>query len=269
MTPPQLHAFQELNDALITAPALAIPNLSQPFTLDVDASKLGFGATLLQKDGAGQQQVCAYMSRTTTPSERRWAHPNKLEAQAIVWAVDRLRPYLHSPFILRTDARNLCWLMRQDLTSGMYARWVMKLSEYKFEIQHATVPAADALSRNPPVLNPLEDDTDDSTMTSAGDSGSHVNVLIAQSDDAATLSNIPTVFANIRAPPSALPEDPTLEDIMKAQERDPGIARFIYDLKQGKSTTSKQGTYYFQGDVLYHQHAGVTGLHEQLVIPTV
>ena len=180
-----------------------------------------------------------------------------------------MRPCLYSPCVLRMDASWLCWLMRQDLTAGMYARWVMKLSEYKFEIQHATVPAADALSRNPPVLNPLEDDTDDSTMTSAGDSDSHVNVLIAHPADAATLSNIPTVFATTKPPPSIMLDDPTLEDIMIAQQHDPGIARFTYDLKQGKSTTSKQGTYYLQGDVLHHQQAGVTGLHQQLVIPTV
>ena len=108
------------------------------------------GCVLLQEvDGA--LVPCGYYSRSTTAPERKWAHPNKLEVRAIVWAVDHLAQFLRSrPFTIRTDARNLLWLFNdRDGGRGMHARWIMKLAEFDFTLVHASVPAADALSRAP------------------------------------------------------------------------------------------------------------------------
>ena len=142
LTLEQRAAFDRLKQLVASAPALRLPDLNRPFQIEVDASKDGFGCVLLQEVD-GRLVPCGYYSRATNKHERRWAHPNKLEARAIVWAVDRLSQFLRSnPFVIRTDARNLLWLLDND--TGMYSRWVIKLSEYDFTIQHAAVPAADA-----------------------------------------------------------------------------------------------------------------------------
>ena len=285
LTPPQRDAMEKIKEALTTAPAIALPNMNKPFTLDVDACAQGFGATLLQLDGEGSMQVCAYMSRTTTPTEKRWGHPNKLEAQAIVWAVDRLRPYLHSPFVLRTDARNLCWLMRQNLDSGMYARWVMKLSEFDFEVKHATIPAADALSRNAVDINdegglvalshnavvdvPIAENIAEIAEIEDENRDQLLSILVADADDSTALDNVPTVYVKLSSQAPAVTTDPSLEDIVQEQRKDPVLNRIIKELENGQMVKSKQGTYYIECNVLHHQQKGLTGIHEQLVIPMI
>ena len=42
-------AFQTLKKALISAPVLALPNFSLPFTIETDASAKGFGVVLQQQ----------------------------------------------------------------------------------------------------------------------------------------------------------------------------------------------------------------------------
>lgn len=44
-------------------PTLAIPNWSQPFIIDTDASDVGIGAVLSQVDQEGTEHVIAYGSR--------------------------------------------------------------------------------------------------------------------------------------------------------------------------------------------------------------
>ncbi|MEO1689857.1 MAG: ribonuclease H family protein, partial [Pseudomonadota bacterium] len=48
LTGDQQRAFDRIKELLTSAPALLLPDLSEPFELEVDASKEGFGAVLLQ-----------------------------------------------------------------------------------------------------------------------------------------------------------------------------------------------------------------------------
>ena len=43
-------AFKMVKKACLKAPVLAVANLDKPFILETDASKLGLGAVLSQKD---------------------------------------------------------------------------------------------------------------------------------------------------------------------------------------------------------------------------
>ena len=108
------------------------------------------GGRTLQCYDTGELHVVRFLSRATTPAERRYGHPSKLESRAVVWATERLRQYLLGRhFTLQTDARNLVWLSQRQLDRGPFARWIVQLSEYDFTVEHATVPAEDALSRHP------------------------------------------------------------------------------------------------------------------------
>ena len=61
-------AFQALKTALSTAPVLHMPDFSQDFIVDVDASGSGFGAVLHQGDGA-----VAFYSRSIAPTHAKLA----------------------------------------------------------------------------------------------------------------------------------------------------------------------------------------------------
>ena len=55
-------AFETLNKACLEAPVLAFANFDKPFLLERDASKLGLGAVLSQKQADSQYHPVAYAS---------------------------------------------------------------------------------------------------------------------------------------------------------------------------------------------------------------
>ena len=65
----QQNAFDALKKALVMQPILRMVDLSQPFILQVDASKDGFGAVLLQEKKVRKNHA-AYASRKLKTSEK-------------------------------------------------------------------------------------------------------------------------------------------------------------------------------------------------------
>ena len=68
------------------APLLSFADYSKPFLLEMDASKDGLGAVLLQKGTNGKYHPIAYGRKALTKSERNY-HSSKLEFLALKWAV--------------------------------------------------------------------------------------------------------------------------------------------------------------------------------------
>ena len=104
---PQQRAFQQIKEALITSPVLALfdPNLET--VVSADASSYGLGAVLLQKQQSGELKPVAYISRSMTPTEQRYAQIEK-EALAFTWACERLADYLIGlQFHIQTDHKPL------------------------------------------------------------------------------------------------------------------------------------------------------------------
>jgi len=62
-------SFQELKKRISSPPILRLPDVSQPFILQTDASHLGVGAVLLQEDSAGEKRPIAFASRKLQPRE--------------------------------------------------------------------------------------------------------------------------------------------------------------------------------------------------------
>ncbi|KAK4474298.1 hypothetical protein MN116_000385 [Schistosoma mekongi] len=124
---------------------LRLPVRGKQFTVATDASDFGIGAVLRQDDG-----VVEYASRVLTPTEQKYSTIEK-ECLAIVWAVDKWRPYLlGQPFHIETDHKPLQWLKTARDPRGKLSRWTLRLQEYDFTIGH--VPGsrnviADYLSR--------------------------------------------------------------------------------------------------------------------------
>lgn len=71
--------------------------------LHTDASKIGFGAILLQRQTNGDLHPVSFFSKRSTEAESR-KHSFELEALAVIYSVKRFHVYLHGiPFRIVTD----------------------------------------------------------------------------------------------------------------------------------------------------------------------
>ena len=103
----QTKAFKALKKSLSREPVLACFRLDAPTFVVTDASPVGLGAILLQEQGTGQRKPVAYISRSLTPTERRYSQIER-KALGCVWAVECLHNYLFGvKFTLLTDNKPL------------------------------------------------------------------------------------------------------------------------------------------------------------------
>ncbi|GES85708.1 retroviral-like aspartic protease 1 [Rhizophagus clarus] len=134
-----------------------LKDFEKPFLLYTDASLIGIGAVLAQKDGK-DEYVVAYASRTLAPAEKNYAI-TELKCLAIIWAVKYFRHYLFGiHFTIITDHSALKWLLNSsfEIANRRLERWKITLSEYDYEIQYRKGTKhfnADALSQ----INPNTD----------------------------------------------------------------------------------------------------------------
>lgn len=105
-------SFLLLKKALTEAPVLAIPDFTQQFVIETDASDLGMGAVLMQNG-----HPISFLSKAFSSRSQGFSTYEK-ECLAIVMAVDKWRPYLHGqPFIIKTDHQSLLHLENQKVVS--------------------------------------------------------------------------------------------------------------------------------------------------------
>lgn len=139
--------IQKLTDS----PVLRIYNPDLPCEVHTDASSLGIGAALLQKDN-GVVQPVAYFSRRTTDYESRY-HSYDLETLAIVEAIEHFRVYLYGVhFTVFTDCNSVRATALKKNLHPRVARWWVKLQDYDFSIEYRPgnkMMHVDYLSRNP------------------------------------------------------------------------------------------------------------------------
>lgn len=138
-------SFRSLQQALITAPVLAIPDFTKPFVVETDASDGGVGAVLSQEG-----HPIAYLSRALGPRNQGLSAYEK-EFLAILLAVDHWRPYLQvQEFVIQSDHRSLASLDEQRLHTPWQRKALTKLLGLRYKIVYQPGrenSAADALSR--------------------------------------------------------------------------------------------------------------------------
>lgn len=101
-------AFKILEQKLIEAPVLAVPDFSKEFVLEIDACEYGIGVVLMQ---AGHP--VAYLSISLCPKNQTLSIYEK-ECLAILMAIEKWRPYLqHRQFTIKTDHKSLLHLTEQ------------------------------------------------------------------------------------------------------------------------------------------------------------
>ena len=106
--------------------------------IQMDASKLGTGAVLLQQDDQGVSHPCAYLSQALVGAEQNY-QVYDLELLAVIRALKAWRPYLISPVdatVIYTDHQNITYFRQlQDLTARQM-RWHSVLQEYPVQFVH-------------------------------------------------------------------------------------------------------------------------------------
>jgi ribosomal protein L21E len=130
---------------MIAAPILALPNFSQPFVIECDASGMGIGAVLMQSN-----RPIAFLSRAL---KGKVVHMSTYEKElfALVTVIQKWRPYLlGKPFIVKTDHQSLKFLLEQKVGTSFSVEMVTKLIGYDFTVEYkkgVENRVADALSR--------------------------------------------------------------------------------------------------------------------------
>ena len=147
-------AFCQLKAALVDPELLGFPDYSpeaSPLELFVDASSIGAGACLSQKQN-GIQRPIAYISTTFSGPQKNYSAIDK-ELTALRWAVKSLKAFLKGiKFVIYTDHQPLIYLQNMSMADGRVARTWEELNDFDFEIRHIAGKVnivADALSRSP------------------------------------------------------------------------------------------------------------------------
>nr|CAD2193280.1 unnamed protein product [Meloidogyne enterolobii] len=149
----QNNAFNKIKEILTQEPVLIFPDYEKPFHIFTDASTVGQGGALMQKNEENKTfDAIAYCSRTLSMSERRWPAV-QAELGAIIFALRTFKPYIFMAEIeLHCDHKPLAFLLKKSDAHPNLARWLIELQNYNIKIIHVAGKQnllADGLSRFP------------------------------------------------------------------------------------------------------------------------
>ncbi len=113
---------------------LAYPDYSSPFFLYTDASTVGLGAALMQRDSCGKNQPIAYASRTLNKAETNYATTH-LEALVVVWALKHFRDIIHG-YDVRRDHAAVVELFNTKSLTGKLAHWSLVVQDFNPTFSH-------------------------------------------------------------------------------------------------------------------------------------
>ncbi|KAL0166592.1 hypothetical protein M9458_038436, partial [Cirrhinus mrigala] len=152
---PQQEAFKEIKEELTTPPGLALYDPNKDTVVSANASSLGLGAVLLQKQADNIWKPVAYASKALSNTEQRYAQIEK-EALASTWACERFAEFLiGKSFHIETDHKPLVPLLsskKLDELPPIIQRLRMRLLRFSYTISHVAgknIATADVLSRAP------------------------------------------------------------------------------------------------------------------------
>jgi hypothetical protein len=130
-------AFENLQMAVTTAPVLVIPNQTDLFRLETDASQFAIRAVLSQQVD-DQWKPVAFLSKSLSETQCNYQIYDR-ELMAIVLAFEAFRHYLirHPlPVEVWTDHANLQYFCEPQKLNRRQARWLIQLQDYDYTLHH-------------------------------------------------------------------------------------------------------------------------------------
>jgi hypothetical protein len=119
--------FDKMNKVTSMCRVLALPDFTQPFTVECDASGEGIGVVLMKN-----RHPIVYESQKLKGPKLLYTIYDK-EILAIMHALAKFRQYLvGEKFIMRTDYNNLKYFLNQKDLNERQQKWVRKISAYEF-----------------------------------------------------------------------------------------------------------------------------------------
>ena len=129
-------AFNVLKKAAMTAPILAYPDPNKEHLLKMDASKLGLGAVLSQKQLDGRYHPVAFSSQALTEAEHKY-HSTKLDFLAMKWGIHHFKTYLSGrQFKVRMDNNPLTYFMSYPNLDATKHCWIDELAPFTFSLEY-------------------------------------------------------------------------------------------------------------------------------------
>ncbi|KAG7528280.1 hypothetical protein ISN44_Un202g000010, partial [Arabidopsis suecica] len=127
-------AFQQIKQALISAPIVQPPDWDLPFEVICDASDFAVRAVLGQRKDKKLHAIY-YASRTLDDAQRNYATTEK-ELLAVVFAFEKFRSYLvGSKVIVYIVHAALKYLMQKKDAKPRLLRWILLLQEFDIEVR--------------------------------------------------------------------------------------------------------------------------------------
>ncbi|TFY77901.1 hypothetical protein EWM64_g6113 [Hericium alpestre] len=143
-----------LKNKFTSAPILAQPDTTKPFSVKTDASAFAHGAVLSQDSKDEKSHPCTYLSHLFTDTEHNY-NIYDCELLAIIRALETWQHYLEGSLHqidIVSDHQNLLYFKDTHKLSRRQVCWMLFMSRFDYIICHAagkTMTRADALSRRP------------------------------------------------------------------------------------------------------------------------
>ena len=132
-TPSHKQQFNIIKNSISSTTTLCYFDTNKPVVLQVEVSKIGLGATILQDD-----QPVAYASKALTDTERHWANIER-EAYALVFECEQFHTYVYGRhFTIESDHKPLEQIIHKNLvdTPTRLQHMIMQLQPYDFNLKY-------------------------------------------------------------------------------------------------------------------------------------
>lgn len=129
-------ALYTLRNLLTSSPVLHIFISRSDLKVFTDASKIGFGAVLIQKSLDGLFHPVQYMSKKNI-NLRGEVNSYELQVLAVIEALKKFHVYLHGTrFRVFTDCQAFQKSLDKKDLARKIVRWALFFQEFDFEIKH-------------------------------------------------------------------------------------------------------------------------------------